>query len=91
MSDLDKLGWWSKEDTLYTEGKGENSAESMTGQRYNSNWLLHYPSSNVQPWGEMSGENGHEQLGENSPRQLQISLMSIMLCACLRTIREIHP
>lgn len=56
MSDLDKLGCRSKEETLQTEERAADSGESTAGQRYNCNWLLYSPFPNLQPQGATSGE-----------------------------------
>lgn len=47
MSDLDKLGCWRKEGVLLTEERAADRGESMAGQRYNCNWLLHSSAPNL--------------------------------------------
>lgn len=72
-----------------------DSGESTAGQRYNPNWLLDSPSPNLRPQGVTAGENGTTSRNwlpqQRNALRPRLSVMTEMLCACVRTIWETHP
>lgn len=62
---------------------------------YNCNWLLYSPSPNLRPQGVTTEENGTTSTNrlpqQRNALRPRISVMTEMLCACVRTIWEIHP